>query len=123
MRMVDRVCFTFIGIYWAEDACTGQRDNNMSLQQYIYPLLEALGDNPTRKGLKDTPKRMAETLQFLTQGYHQSLEAIVNDALFPATTQEMIILKEIEFYSLCEHHLLPFFGKCHIAYLPNKHIL
>ena len=96
---------------------------SLSLQKHIAHLLKELGDNPKRAGLLHTPKRVAKTLQFLTQGYHQSLDAITKDALFPATTKEMVMLTDITFYSLCEHHLLPFFGKCHIAYLPHQSLL
>jgi len=82
-----------------------------------------IGEDLNRDGLKDTPKRAATAFQFLTQGYQQSLETIVNNALFETDNDEMIIVKNIELYSLCEHHLLPFIGKCHVAYLPKGKIL
>src|SRR3990167_5254476 len=86
-------------------------------------IIELLGEDLNRDGLKDTPKRAAAALQFLTQGYQQSLKQIVNGALFETDNDEMIIVKDIELYSLCEHHLLPFIGKCHVAYLPKGKIL
>ncbi len=86
-------------------------------------LIEALGEDLSRPGLKDTPKRAAQALQFLTQGYQQDLNTIVNGALFPSDTDELVLLKNIELYSLCEHHMLPFIGKCHVAYLPQGKVL
>ena len=86
-------------------------------------LIEQLGEDPNRPGLKDTPKRASKALQFLTKGYTESLDEIVNGALFPSDTDEIVILKDIELYSLCEHHLLPFIGKCHVAYMPNGKVL
>ncbi|OGT55521.1 MAG: GTP cyclohydrolase I FolE [Gammaproteobacteria bacterium RIFCSPHIGHO2_12_FULL_42_10] len=93
------------------------------LQTYFHQIIASLGDDPERPGLKDTPKRAAQALQFLTQGYTQSIDEVVNGALFPATSDEMILIKNIELYSLCEHHLLPFIGKCHIAYIPDGKII
>jgi GTP cyclohydrolase I len=86
-------------------------------------IIASLGEDLTRDGLKNTPKRAAEALQFMTQGYQQSLDEIVNGALFESDNDEMVILKNIELYSLCEHHLLPFIGKCHVAYLPKGKII
>ncbi|MDB6039099.1 MAG: cyclohydrolase [Verrucomicrobiales bacterium] len=85
--------------------------------------IELIGENPGREGLLKTPSRVAKSLEFLTQGYKQDPKAVLNDALFDATSDEMVIVKNIDFYSLCEHHMLPFFGKCHIAYLPNKKVI
>jgi GTP cyclohydrolase I len=93
------------------------------MEQYYQSIIEALGEDITRDGLKDTPKRAAKALRFLTQGYQQSVESVVNGALFESDSDEMIIVKDIELYSLCEHHLLPFIGKCHVAYLPRKKII
>lgn len=93
------------------------------MQEHFKKIIEALGEDIHRDGLTDTPKRAAEAMTFLTQGYTQSVEQIVNGALFEADTDEMIIVKDIELYSLCEHHLLPFIGKCHVAYLPKGKIL
>ncbi len=93
------------------------------MQEYFRKIIEALGENPDREGLKDTPKRAAKAMEFLTQGYHQSIESIVNNALFESDNDEMVLVKNIELYSLCEHHLLPFIGKCHVAYLPKGKII
>lgn len=92
--------------------------------EYIYTqMLEGIGEDPTRAGIVKTPQRAAKALQFLMQGYHQNVEEILNDAIFEEEYDEMVIVKEIEFYSLCEHHLLPFFGKCHVGYIPRKKIV
>jgi len=93
------------------------------MQDQFKKIIELLGENPERPGLKNTPKRASEALQFLTQGYHQSVGDIVNGALFPSDNDEMVLVKNIELYSLCEHHLLPFIGKCHVAYIPNGKIV
>lgn len=86
-------------------------------------IIEALGDDPSRYGLADTPLRAAKALEFLTRGYEDSLETVVNGALFESDIDEIIIVKDIEMYSLCEHHILPFLGKCHVGYLPNGKVL
>ena len=93
------------------------------MEAYFKKIIETLGENPERDGLKDTPKRASDAIQFLTQGYQQSLDDIVNGALFESDNDEMIIVKDIELYSLCEHHLLPFIGKCHVAYIPRGKII
>jgi GTP cyclohydrolase I len=86
-------------------------------------IIESTGEDITRDGLKNTPARAAKAFQFLTQGYEQSLETVVNGALFNSDSDEMIIVKDVEIYSLCEHHLLPFIGRCHVAYLPKGKII
>jgi len=93
------------------------------MEKLYRELLEAIGENPKREGLGRTPKRASEAIRFLTKGYSQTLETVVNRAVFHTDTRDMIILKNIEIYSLCEHHLLPFFGKCHIGYIPNDKII
>ncbi|ATJ83217.1 GTP cyclohydrolase I FolE [Halomonas beimenensis] len=93
------------------------------LANHYRQIIEELGENPDREGLRDTPKRAAKAMQFLNHGYHQSLEEIVNGAVFESDTDEMVLVKDIELYSMCEHHLLPFIGKCHIAYLPRGKVL
>lgn len=93
------------------------------MKEHFEKIILAVGENLERDGLRDTPARAAKALEFLTQGYHQSVEEIVNGALFESDMDEMIIVKNIELYSLCEHHLLPFTGKCHVAYLPRKKII
>ena len=85
--------------------------------------LELIGEDPERDGLKHTPARVAEALRFFTHGYVQDPKEVLNNALFDVKSDEMVIVKDIDFYSLCEHHLLPFFGKCHIAYLPGKRVI
>lgn len=86
-------------------------------------IIREMGEDLSRPGLVDTPKRAAKAMAFLTQGYHQDIDDIINGALFPTTSSEMVIVKNIELYSLCEHHMLPFIGKCHVAYLPNKTVI
>ena len=93
------------------------------LQRLVRRQIELIGEDPGREGLVRTPVRVAEAFKFLTGGYQQNPKKILNDALFEATSDEMVIVKDIDFYSLCEHHMLPFFGKCHIAYLPTKKIV
>ena len=93
------------------------------LANHYTQILTQLGEDPERDGLKDTPKRAAKAMQFLTRGYQQSLDEIVNNAIFESDNDEMVIVKDIELYSLCEHHLLPFIGKCHVAYLPTGKVI
>lgn len=93
------------------------------MEQQVRKIIEMLGEDPNREGLKDTPKRAALALKFLTKGYQETIDEVVKDALFTSDSDEMVLIKDIELYSLCEHHLLPFIGKCHVAYLPNKKII
>lgn len=86
-------------------------------------LIGSTGEDLNRPGLLDTPVRAAKAFSHLTQGYHQSLDEVVNDAVFPSTNRELVLVQNIEFYSLCEHHMLPFYGVAHIGYLPNGHVL
>ncbi|MFY7697707.1 MAG: GTP cyclohydrolase I FolE [Legionella sp.] len=86
-------------------------------------ILKELGEDPNREGLIDTPERAANAMRYLTKGYHEDLEQIINGALFESDMSEMVIVKDIEMYSMCEHHLLPFIGKCHIGYLPKGNVL
>jgi GTP cyclohydrolase IA len=86
-------------------------------------LLKDIGEDVNREGLHGTPERAANALRYLTKGYNEKLEDIINDALFQSDMNEMVIVKDIEMYSMCEHHLLPFFGKCHVGYLPNGKVL
>ena len=86
-------------------------------------IIHRLGEDPEREGLADTPERAAKAMEFLTRGYHEDLDSIVNGAIFESSNDEMVVVQDIELYSLCEHHLLPFVGKCHIAYLPNGRVL
>ncbi|MDC1239352.1 GTP cyclohydrolase I FolE, partial [Pseudomonadales bacterium] len=82
-----------------------------------------VGEDPEREGLLDTPSRAAKAMEFLTKGYGETLESLVNEALFASDTSEMILVQDIELYSMCEHHMLPFIGKCHVAYLPTGRVL
>jgi GTP cyclohydrolase I len=93
------------------------------MQDLIRQLLAELGENPAREGLLDTPKRVEKALRFLTSGYTADVDSVLNNALFTVDYNEMVIVKDIDFYSLCEHHLLPFFGKCHIAYIPKGKVI
>ncbi len=94
-----------------------------NLEIIVKQLLENLGEDPQRNGLQDTPKRVAKSFAFLTKGYQQNIDELLNGALFPIEYDEMVIVRDIDFFSLCEHHLLPFFGKCHVGYIPNKHVV
>ncbi|WP_338526199.1 GTP cyclohydrolase I FolE [Pseudomonas batumici] len=94
-----------------------------TLPEHYREILLGLGENPDREGLQDTPKRAAKAMQYLCRGYAQTLEEVVNGALFASDNDEMIIVKDIELYSLCEHHLLPFIGKVHVAYVPTGKVL
>ena len=100
-----------------DDDCT------KSLSSNYKEVIENLGEDPTREGLLKTPERVAKAMQLLTQGYDQNPQEILKSAMFAEKYDEMVIVKDIEVYSLCEHHMLPFFGKCHIAYIPNGHIV
>jgi GTP cyclohydrolase I len=93
------------------------------LEEHIRKLLQELGEDPDREGLARTPHRVAEALRTLTRGYSQNAEEIVNGAIFTEKYDEMVIVKDIDLYSMCEHHLLPFYGKCHVAYIPNGKII
>jgi GTP cyclohydrolase I len=94
-----------------------------TLEEVYRELLEAIGENPERQGLRRTPIRAARALEFLTQGYRQDLDQIVNNAVFDSDASEIVLVKDIELYSLCEHHLLPFIGRAHVAYIPNGKVI
>jgi len=96
---------------------------NRDMQDLIRQLLAELGEDPTREGLLNTPKRVEKALKFLTGGYDANIDEVLNGALFTVDYNEMVIVKDIDFYSLCEHHLLPFFGKCHVAYIPTTKVI
>lgn len=93
------------------------------MQDLITRLLEAVGEDPAREGLVKTPERVARSMEYLTSGYRTNIDDVLNGALFTVEYNEMVIVRDIDFYSLCEHHLLPFFGKCHVAYIPNGKVI
>lgn len=93
------------------------------LEPIITQLLLSLGEDPNRSGLEETPRRVAKAFTFFTKGYRENIDDLVNGALFPIEYDEMVIVRDIDFFSMCEHHLLPFFGKCHVGYIPDKHVV
>jgi GTP cyclohydrolase I len=93
------------------------------METLIRQMLAELGEDPDREGLRDTPKRVEQSLRFLTSGYRADVDQVLNEALFKVDYSEMVIVKDIDVYSLCEHHLLPFFGKCHVAYIPRERVI
>lgn len=98
-------------------------EDNELMMGAVRQILESVGENPEREGLLKTPKRVAEAMRFLTQGYGQSLESLVNGAIFDEGHSEMVLVRDIDFFSLCEHHMLPFIGKAHVAYIPNQKVV
>ncbi len=104
-----------------QERATPHADNK--IEELVTQLLVQIGETPGRPGLEETPKRVAKALQFMTRGYHQDIDTLVNQALFPIEYDEMVIVKDIDFFSLCEHHLLPFFGRCHVGYIPNRKVV
>lgn len=95
----------------------------MALSDTIRQMLIEIGEDPEREGLLKTPERVAKSLEFLTRGYGEDPVQVINDAMFTEENKEMVVLRDVDFFSLCEHHLLPFFGKCHLAYIPNHRII
>ena len=107
-----------------EDASgSGRAPDLPVLQSLVTEMLLALGEKPSRNGLLKTPERVAKALAFMTQGYQRDIDHLLNGALFPIEYDEMVIVKDIDFFSMCEHHLLPFFGRVHVGYLPNKKVV
>jgi len=97
--------------------------DNKVVQELVYKMLKEIGENPEREGLLATPRRVARAYEFLTAGYTKDIEAVLNNAVFSEKYDEMVLVKNIDFYSLCEHHMLPFYGKVHVAYIPNGKIV
>ena len=98
-------------------------EKRKKLEMNTKNLLELLGEDPSREGLLNTPKRVAKAWEFLTKGYNENLDDLINNAIFEGESKDMVIVKNIEFYSLCEHHMIPFYGKAHIGYIPNGKII
>ncbi len=96
---------------------------NDRLEGFYRQIIEGVGEDPHREGLEKTPERAAKAMQYLTRGYQQSVDEVVNNAIFESDNDQMILVKDIELYSLCEHHLLPFIGKCHVAYIPTGKVI
>jgi len=107
----------------ASESTTIELPEHGNIAELVRQMLVQLGEDPKREGLERTPERFEKALRFLTSGYRQSPEKLLNGAMFSVCYDEMVVVKDIELYSLCEHHLLPFFGKCHVAYLPNKKVV
>ena len=97
--------------------------NERAIAAHVREIIRLVGEDPEREGLRKTPERYEKALKFLTSGYHQNVDHVLNGAAFSVTYDEMVVVKDIEFFSLCEHHLLPFFGKAHVAYLPSKKVI
>jgi len=93
------------------------------MKEHFAAIIEAVGEDLTRPGLQDTPNRAAKAFEYLTRGYHQTLDEVINNALFPSDSSEMVVVQDIELYSMCEHHLLPFIGRAHVAYIPTGKVL
>jgi GTP cyclohydrolase I len=98
-------------------------ENSESIADLVRRMLQLIGEDPQRDGLRDTPKRFEKALRYLTSGYQQDPEKLLNGAMFSVCYDQMVLVKDIEIYSLCEHHMLPFFGKCHVAYIPDKKVV
>ena len=101
----------------------GRPSDFQDVRDLVARLLVLLGEDPKRTSLRKTPERIEKALRFMTQGYRQDVDQLLNGALFPIDYDEMVIVKDIDFFSLCEHHLIPFFGRCHVGYLPNKRVV
>ncbi len=111
------------GRYLEDTAISSDYDRDIELESHMRKILQLLGENPDREGLIDTPKRVSKAMHFLTSGYDLTVEDVVRDALFEEHCEEMVIVKDVEFYSLCEHHILPFFGRAHVGYLPRDRVI
>jgi GTP cyclohydrolase IA len=106
-----------------DDKDGSKSEDKNTIAWHIREVMKLIGEDPNREGLRKTPERFEEAMKFLTSGYHQNVDEVLNGATFTVCYDEMVVVKDIEFFSLCEHHLLPFFGKAHVAYLPSKRVL
>ncbi len=111
------------GRYLEDVAMASDKNRDTELEDHVQRILKLVGENPNREGLLDTPKRVSKALHFLTSGYQLTVDQVVRDALFDEACEEMVIVKDVEFYSLCEHHILPFFGRAHVGYLPKGKVI
>jgi len=100
-----------------------QHENEESIAELVRTMITRLGEDPNREGLRRTPERFERALRYLTSGYHQDPEKVLNGAMFTTCYDQMVVVKDIDLFSLCEHHILPFFGKCHVAYIPDKRVV
>lgn len=111
------------GRYMEDTVISSDQDRDIELESHMRKILQLVGENPDREGLIDTPQRVSKAMHFLTSGYGLTVEEVVRDALFEERCEEMVIVKDVEFYSLCEHHILPFFGRAHVGYLPRDRVI
>ncbi len=111
------------GRYLEDTTLVSEGSRDKTLETLVRDMLQQLGENPEREGLLDTPKRVSRAMHFLTSGYNLTVEEVVREALFEEKCEEMVIVKDVEFYSLCEHHMLPFFGRAHVGYLPRGRVI
>ena len=123
MAMSSIIVISSTTIFVQRNNQSNRQEHNLDLEQTYENLLREIGEDPTREGLVRTPHRAAEAMKFMTRGYHQDVKEILNGAIFDEPYEDMVVMRDIEFYSLCEHHLLPFYGKVHIGYLPNGRII
>jgi GTP cyclohydrolase I len=111
------------GRYLEDTRFTSDDARDLEFESHVRKMLQLVGENPDREGLTNTPQRVSKAMHFLTSGYSLTVEEVVRDALFEERCEEMIIVKDVEFYSMCEHHILPFFGRAHVGYLPRDHVI
>jgi GTP cyclohydrolase I len=107
----------------ADEVGAGETEGSGKIAELVRQIIVQIGEDPDREGLRRTPERFEKAIRYLTSGYRQESEKLLNGAMFSVAYDEMVVVKDIELYSLCEHHLLPFFGKCHVAYIPNKKVV
>ena len=116
------MCIDGVGVILSSEYAE-ENNKGKKMEDHFLKIIETTGEDTQRPGLLDTPKRAAKAFEYLTSGYTMDIDKVINNALFPSDSEEMVIVKDIELFSLCEHHLLPFIGKCHVAYIPNGQVL